>query len=177
GGSGEDEVKAAHPQGGSDICEARDNWGKVETIVEQHNINEGIATKNPTGKLAYVVKMLQKIATAVEEDGLEHKSAEAFQISEILDDAVNEIVSLAKKKKDDEDEDENEKEDKDEKKDKEDKDEDDKDEKKDKKKGKKDKEKVKKEKEKAKKDNGKGKKEDKKEEKKDKNEEEEEDKE
>lgn len=103
GGKGEDEVNAAHPGGGSDCCEAQGDYGKVETLLEQHKVFEEVAGKNPTGKLAYVVNFLQKVATVIEEEGLQSKDPAAFKVGKVLDEAVEKLIVLAKKKKKDED--------------------------------------------------------------------------
>ena len=99
GGKGEDEINSAHPGGGTTAAEAQGDYGKVETLLEQHKVFEDIATKNSSGKLAYVVNVLQKIATAIEEEGLQSEDMNAFKVGKILDDAVDRLVSLAGKKK------------------------------------------------------------------------------
>ena len=94
--TGEDEVKKAHPDGGNDIALSGSNWGKVETIVEQNNISQQIATSNPTGKLAYTLNVLFKLANAVDTDGLESEDNEAFEMSAVIDEAINKIVAVSK---------------------------------------------------------------------------------
>ena len=93
---GEDEVDKAHPDGGTDIALSGSNWGKVETIVEQNNISQQIATSNPTGKLAYTLNVLFKLANAVDTDGLEKEDSKAFEMSAVIDEAINKIVATAK---------------------------------------------------------------------------------
>ena len=50
---------------------------------------------------AYVVNFIQKIATVIEEEGLQSGDPKAFKVGKVLDEAVDRLIALAKKKKKD----------------------------------------------------------------------------
>lgn len=70
GESGESLIQAAHPGGGTVADDSgSQDYGKVETIVEQHNRNTEIARSMPTGKLASLMAKLVALADELDEDG------------------------------------------------------------------------------------------------------------
>lgn len=72
--TGEQLVGDAHPKNTKthlDNNKPEKGLDVIETIVEQHNINEGIARKVPTGKLAGLSERLSKLADAMDAGGFE----------------------------------------------------------------------------------------------------------
>jgi len=100
--TGDGEVADAHPGGGTVVpfdMKPADNADRVETIVEQHKINEGIARQqSATAKVAYAVNLMIKLADAIEQDGLELEDNALFEVSNVLDEAINKVVATARKK-------------------------------------------------------------------------------
>lgn len=69
GETGEDLIGQAHPGGGPTLVPAKDEGGKVETIVEEHKKVVDKATKKPTGKYASTMAKLIATANKLEEEG------------------------------------------------------------------------------------------------------------
>lgn len=64
GETGEDLINQAHPGGGTTIAEAKEEGGKVETIVEQQKKDIEKALKAPTGKYAKLnAEMIKKLVS------------------------------------------------------------------------------------------------------------------
>lgn len=69
GETGDKLVEMAHPGGGPVLVPAKDEGGKVETIVEEHKKMVDRSTKKPTGKIAEVIQKLVVRANALEDAG------------------------------------------------------------------------------------------------------------
>jgi len=71
--TGEQLVGDAHPKGTKTQLDnnkpTEKNLDLVETIVEQHKTNEGIALKVPSGKLAALTERLSKLADVMDKNG------------------------------------------------------------------------------------------------------------
>ena len=88
GETGEKFIGSAHPGGGVTIAPAKDEGGKIETVVEQQKKDIDIANKNPTGKYAETIMKL--IATA---DRLENEGN--VEAAEMVDKAIEELRQAA----------------------------------------------------------------------------------
>lgn len=70
GETGEKLIGEAHPGGGPVQVPAKDEGGKVETVVEQQKKDVGAATSEPTGKqAAFVAKQLVALANRLDAEG------------------------------------------------------------------------------------------------------------
>lgn len=67
GETGEDLINQAHPGGGPTLFQAKEEGGKVETIVEEHRRNVEKSQKAPTGKQAELINKLVATANKLEE--------------------------------------------------------------------------------------------------------------
>ena len=88
GETGEKFINEVHPGGGPVQVPAKDEGGKVETIVEQQKKDIEVATKNPTGKYAETILKLIVTANRLEDEG----NVEAAQM---VDKAIEELRQAA----------------------------------------------------------------------------------
>jgi len=83
GETGEQLVGEAHPGGGPTMVPAKEEGGKVETIVEQQKRNLKVVDKKPTGKqAAFVAKQLVALANRLDAEG---KTEAALLVDKTLD--------------------------------------------------------------------------------------------
>ncbi len=83
GETGEQLIGEAHPGGGPTMVPAKDEGGKVETIVEEQKRNMEVARKQPTGKqAAFVAKQLVALANRLDAEG---KREAALLVDKALD--------------------------------------------------------------------------------------------
>jgi len=81
GETGEQLVEQAHPGGGPTIVPAKEEGGKVETIVEEQKKSIDKATKKPTGKYAQLMLNLIATANSLEDEG---RTEEAQMVDQTL---------------------------------------------------------------------------------------------
>lgn len=87
GETGEDLINKAHPGGGPTIVPAKEEGGKVETIVEEHKKLLDKVKKMPTGKYAEIVQELIVKANTLDDAG-------QTEAAKAIDSALREIISL-----------------------------------------------------------------------------------
>lgn len=89
---GEDLVNQAHPGGGTtpDVPASQD-YGKVETIVEQQKTNRDIAERTPSGKMAALVQKLAGLAEHLDENGFVEL---ANHVDSELEKLANDFIGL-----------------------------------------------------------------------------------
>ena len=85
GETGEQLINEAHPGGGPVMAPAKDEGGKVETLLEEHKKMVDKATKKPTGKYAELVMNLIATANSLEDEG---RSEEA----KLVDDTIRDLL-------------------------------------------------------------------------------------
>lgn len=81
GETGEQLIEQAHPGGGPTIVPAKEEGGKVETVVEEQKKSIDKATKKPTGKYAQLVLDLIATANSLEDEG---RTEEAQMVDQTL---------------------------------------------------------------------------------------------
>lgn len=69
GETGDEFINQTHPKGGVTVVPAKDEGGKIETIVEQHKKILDKVNKNPTGKYAKILSKLIATANKLDDEG------------------------------------------------------------------------------------------------------------
>ena len=88
GETGEKFIGEAHPGGGPTMVPAKEEGGKVETVVEQQKKDIDVANKEPTGKYAETIMRLVATANRLEDEG-------NIEAAQMVDKAIEELRQAA----------------------------------------------------------------------------------